>query len=165
MNKVQTINLKGNDYALVPQRLKAFREANPRAAVETKPELQADGSIVFTAKIVSDKSDPNSAEATGHSYGKNGEAKAFEKLETVAVGRALSLLGYLNNGEIASSEEMVEFEEYKTEQLLEEIATATDRKQFTEILARLTPTQKQEVTPFIKQRIEELKVDAQANQS
>ena len=39
--------------------------------------------------------------------------KAFEKLETISVGRALSLLGYLNNGEIASSEEMEEFEDFK----------------------------------------------------
>jgi hypothetical protein len=30
---VETIKLKGNDYATVPQRLKEFREKNPRAEV------------------------------------------------------------------------------------------------------------------------------------
>lgn len=160
MNKVQTINLKGNEYALVPERLKAFRESNPRASVTTKPDIQADGTIVFTAKIVKDKSDVNSAEATGHSYGKNTGDKAFEKLETVAVGRALSLLGYLNNGQIASTEEMEEFEQYRQdnyEQAVLDIRSATKREEFAEILARLNPEQKKLATPIINERIKELK--------
>jgi hypothetical protein len=160
--QVQTINLKGNEYATVPQRLKQFRQDNPRSIVETKPEFQPDGTIVFSAKIVKDKKDENSAEATGHSYGKNGEVKAFEKLETVAVGRALALLGYLNNGQIATSEEMEEFENFQMEKILDSILAATTREQFTEILAKLTPAQKREVTPMIQRRIKELK-DADTN--
>jgi len=157
MNKVDTIDFKGNDYALVPDRLKAFREANPRASIETAPTLQPDGTIIFKASIVADQADENSPKATGHALGKNDSAKAFERLETVAVGRALANLGYLNNGQIATSEEMLEFEEHKNELILSEIAEATDRAQFAEILAKLTPAQKQLATPFIKQRIEELK--------
>lgn len=165
--QVQTINLKGNEYATVPQRLKQFRQDNPRSLVETKPEIQADGSIVFSAKIVSDKGKSNSAEATGHSYGKNTGDKAFEKLETVAVGRALALLGYLNNGQVATTEEMFEFEEYKEQQfnaVLDEIKQATKRDDFAGILAKLTPEQKQLVTPAINQRIKELK-DGEVNTS
>ena len=157
MNKVQTINLKGNEYATVPQRLLEFRNKHPRASVETKPEFQTDGTVVFTATIVKDKSDPSSASATGHSYGKLTGEKAFEKLETVATGRALSLLGYLNNGQIASSEEMEEFEEYQLQQVKDEINKAEKRDQFKDILAKLTPSQKLEVTPLINQRIKELK--------
>lgn len=157
MNKVQTINLKGNEYALVPQRLKAFREANPRASITTHPEFQADGIVLFTAKIVQDKADQSSPEATGHSFGKSGGDKAFEKLETVAVGRALALLGYLNNGQVATTEEMEEFEEYKQEQLEQSIRGATKREEFTAILASLTPAQKLLATPLINQRIKELK--------
>jgi hypothetical protein len=164
--KVETINLKGNEYALVPQRLKQFRQDHPRAKVETKPVMQPDGTIMFSAHILMDKSDENSAEATGHSYGKAGE-KAFEKLETTAVGRALSLLGYLNNGQVASTEEMEEFEEYKQEQFelaLSEIAQATQREEFTAILAKLSPEQKQIAAPIINKRIKELK-DANASTS
>lgn len=160
MNTVQTINLKGNEYATVPQRLKQFRQDNPRSSVETKPTFQPDGTIVFTANILKDKADENSASATGHSFGKQSGDKAFEKLETVAVGRALALLGYLNNGQIATTEEMVEFEEYKEEQfqnVLAEIKTATKREEFAEILNRLTPEQKQLATPIINKRIQELK--------
>jgi hypothetical protein len=165
MNKVQTINLKGNEYATVPQRLLEFRNKHPRASVETKPTFQPDGTVVFTATILKDKNDPNSASATGHSYGKLTGDKAFEKLETVACGRALSLLGYLNNGQIASSEEMQEFEEYQLQQVKDEINKAEKRDQFKDILAKLTPSQKLEVTPLINQRIAELKEATNGNAS
>lgn len=167
MSKVQTINLKGNEYATVPQRLKEFRQKNPRSSVETKPTFQPDGTIVFSAKIVADQSDESSATATGHSYGKNTGDKAFEKLETVSVGRALALLGYLNNGQVATTEEMVEFEEYQQDQYqlaLDEIRNATTREEFSTILARLKPEQKKLATPIINKRIQELK-DGNADKS
>lgn len=157
MNKVQTINLKGNDYATVPQRLLQFRSANPRAIVETRPTFQENDTLVFSAKIVQDKADPNSAEATGHSYGKYSDAKAFEKLETVATGRALALLGYLNNGQIATTEEMEEFEAYQFERVVAEIEAAETREEFQAILSKLKPEQKKEATPLINRRIKELK--------
>lgn len=163
MANVATINLKGNDYATVPQRLKQFRQDNPRSIVETKPEFMPDGTVVFSARIVRDKADESSAEATGHSYGKLGESKAFEKLETIATGRALALLGYLNNGQVATTEEMEEFESYKAEQfesVMDEIKKAKKREEFTEILNKLTPEQKKEATPLINARIKELKKDA-----
>ena len=163
MANVATINLKGNDYATVPQRLKQFRQDNPRSIVETKPEFMPDGTVVFSARIVKDKADESSAEATGHSYGKLGESKAFEKLETIATGRALALLGYLNNGQVATTEEMEEFESYKAEQfesVMDEIKKAKKREEFTEILNKLTPEQKKEATPLINAKIKELKKDA-----
>jgi len=162
MTNVQTINFHGNEYATVPQRLKAFREANPRASITTKPEFMADGTIVFSATIIQDKGSATSAEATGHSYGKNAEVKAFEKLETVATGRALALLGYLNNGQIATTEEMEEFETYQMDRIIEAIGVAEKREEFAEILNKLSPEQKREVTPLIQKRIEEIK-DGKAN--
>lgn len=159
---VQTIDLKGNKYATVPQRLKEFREQNPRALVETKPTFNEDGTVVFSARIVKDKSDDTSAEATGHAYGKLTGDKAFEKLETVSTGRALALLGYLNNGQVATTEEMDEFNQYKIDQIVEEINGAEKRAEFQTILSKLTPSQKLEVTPLINSRIKELK-DGSAN--
>ena len=156
---LETINLKGNDYATVPTRLKEFRKLNPRSSVETDPTIN-DDTVVFKATITVDKQDPNSATSTGHSYGKLSGDKAFEKLETVAVGRALSLLGYLNKGQVASTEEMLEFEEYKQaqlEELLGRINEAKTKEDFAAILNGLTPEMKREVTPFINQRIEEIK--------
>lgn len=119
MTKVKTMELQGNQYAKVAERLKEFRQQHPNGLIATEPTMRDDGYVIFKARIVKDKSDENSAEATGHSIGKiDAKAKSFEKLETVAVGRALALLGYAMDGEIASSEEMEEFlaqqEEKKT---------------------------------------------------
>ena len=108
MKKIETVKISGSNYAKVSARLVEFRKENPRAKITTRPEPQPDGGMIFYAEIIKDSS-KKSAEATGTAYypaNKMKSEKAFEKLETISVGRALSLLGYLNNGEIASSEEM-----------------------------------------------------------
>lgn len=121
MKKTKTISLKGNDYSQVKERLKAFRENCPYGLIQTKPEVNGDN-IIFSTRILKDKSDPNSAEATGHSMGSVKASKEFEKLETISVGRALALLGYSQDGEIASSEEMEEFNKYQKEKLDNELS-------------------------------------------
>lgn len=114
--KADTMKVSGGEYAKVPVRLKLFREDCPNGLIETTPNIQENGEILFKARVLKDKSDPNSAEATGHALGANKGVKAFEKLETVAIGRALAILGYLASGEIASSEEMELFKEYQDDQ-------------------------------------------------
>jgi len=111
----KTMKLGTADYAKVVDRLKIFREENPRGDIKTKPTIMPDGQIMFEVYILKDKSDETSGSATGHALGKNTGLKAFEKLETVATGRALALLGYMASGEIASSEEMDLFYEFKAE--------------------------------------------------
>lgn len=113
MKKLNTIDLKGKAYATVPTRIKEFREVCPNGLIETKPQILDDGQVMFTARILKDKSNLSSGESTGHAIGKLGGDKAFEKLETIAVGRALALLGFMASGEIASSEEMEEFNSYQ----------------------------------------------------
>lgn len=121
--KVKTGKVGGNaDYAYVKDRLKQFREDCPNGLIETKPDIREDGQILFTARVLKDKNKPESAEATGHALGKDSGAKAFEKIETQAVGRALALLGYLADGEIASAEEMEDFYQYKKDRIEEAVA-------------------------------------------
>lgn len=132
--KTKTIKVGGGaDYAQVKDRMMEFREANPRGLIETTPMIQPDGQIMFKARILKDKGDETSAEATGHALGANKGVKAFEKLETIAVGRALALLGYGSDGAIASSEEMEEFEESKTEKKLEAIDRLSKAKTLEEL--------------------------------
>lgn len=113
MKKVPTIDLKGKEYAQVKDRVKKFRENTTNGSIETEMQQLPDGSVVIKATVVVDKSDEGSRSATGQSFGKIGTDKAFEKLETIAVGRALAFLGYLADGEIASSDEMEEFVKYQ----------------------------------------------------
>lgn len=138
--KMKTISLQGKEYAQVKDRVKEFRAENPNGLINTTPTIQEDGQIIFKAHVVKDKANESSAEATGHALGKNNGQKAFEKLETIAVGRALALLGYGADGEIASGEEMEEFLAYKQEQdkrleeeVLESIAQIKNTKTVEEL--------------------------------
>lgn len=126
--KTTTIDLKGKAYAQVKDRIKEFRADCPKGLIETFPTI-SDSSIIFKARIIKDKSDISSAEATGHSFAKVTDKtieKQFEKQETIAVGRALALLGYASDGDIASSEEMEEFLKDKQEKFLEQINETTE---------------------------------------
>lgn len=112
--KLSTINLSGNEYAKVPTRLKAFREECPNGNIDTTQEFLPNGLVKFKTTVTKDMSNPASAKATGTALGRvmTGERldnKAFEKHETISVGRALANLGYLISGEVASSEEMEDF--------------------------------------------------------
>ena len=121
------------NFAKVVDRINEFREDNPRGLIETSPQMDGD-QIIFRAHIVKDKSDKNSAEATGHAFAKNeGTEKQFEKLETIAVGRALAMLGYAASGEVASFEEMEEFATYRDQKIDELIEGMADCKTIAEL--------------------------------
>lgn len=111
--KTKTTKLpKGGDYAYVADRLKEFRQDCPNGLIITTPTL-TDDTVMFQVRILKDKAKPESAEATGTAFNKLGQPKVFEKTETQALGRALALLGYLASGEIASADEMEQYEEFK----------------------------------------------------
>lgn len=141
IRKATTTTISGGaDYAKVAERLRLFREQHPHGKQESAYEVDVDGSVVFTVWLWKDKSDliellksgvtdrealRASADANGNAKGSlNGKEKDFEKLETIALGRALGMLGFSASGEIASSEEMEEFEKYQRLQHLESIEQA-----------------------------------------
>ena len=132
-NKTRTTRIKGNtEYAKVADRLNEFRKANPRSKISVKHYHDEEGNLTSRAYIWKDKVDfygllksgvsskeaLESADSEGTSFMKASQLakeKGFEKNETIAVGRALALLGYAASGEIASSEEMEEFERYQAD--------------------------------------------------
>lgn len=160
---LESIKFGDKDYALVPARLKKFREEHPRADIDTEQIFNPDNSVTFRTRIIKDLSDEHSARATGSARYTEVEMKkpkAFEKLETISVGRALANLGYLNNGQIATTEEMEEFESFKQDKVdsaVEQIKKATKRSEFEAVLSKLSASQQKELTPVIKARMQELK--------
>lgn len=111
MPKVKTIKVSGGgDYAKVAERLKEFHSQYKLGKIETDYKI-TESMLCFKATITPDTKNPERF-FTGHSLGAIKGVKAFEKLETIAVGRALAFLGLLADGEIASADEM---EEYKNE--------------------------------------------------
>lgn len=141
--QAQTTTIGGGAaYAKVAERLKLFRSDHGHSKQESAYEVDVDGSLVFTVWLWKDKTDlidlmksgvtdqavlRGSADANGNAKGTVGsKEKDFEKLESVALGRALANLGYLASGEIASFEEMEAFEEYQEKQRQEAVAEAVE---------------------------------------
>lgn len=124
MSKLQTINVSGGEYSKVPVRLKAFLEDNPRAKISAKPHWHEDGSLDFETTIIKDQRDEHSPSGNGWAHYSSIEMKkpkSYEKLQTISKGRALADLGYLNNGEIATTEELGEFYDFKEKKKLEKL--------------------------------------------
>lgn len=173
--KLETIDLKGKAYAQVATRIKAFREACPNGLIETKPTFLNDGQVSFATRILKDKSNPNSGEGTGHSLGKLTNAKgepdpkAFEKLETISIGRALGIIGFMSSGEVASFEEMEDFlseKETKRQLKIQEIKDACDKIKTVEELREFFKANKGygvEVDQYIMNKAKVLKGDKNEN--
>lgn len=106
--KTKTISLSQNgqgiQYAKVSARLAEFIKLNKNSSVRTRYEFVGE-MVVFKASIIPEVTNLLHR-FNGTSMGKIGGVKAFEKLETIAVGRALAFAGFLSDGEIASEEEM-----------------------------------------------------------
>lgn len=154
-----SIKFGDKDYALVPPRLKKFREANPRAGIETTPTHHEDGSVTFKATIIQDRASEYSATATGNAHYSEVEMKkpkAFEKLETISLGRALSNMGYLNDGRIASTEEMEEFEQYRLERYEADIKTAKEVPELMQLFNKMNAEEKKTFTPLLAEKKKEL---------
>lgn len=105
---MKTINLKGKDYAPVSARLEEIHKEIANAddknlSITTEVTFQ-EGYAYFKATIQCYR-----GTFTGHSFGQLKQEKALEKLETVAVGRALAFAGYLAGGEVASYDEIEKF--------------------------------------------------------
>ena len=108
MKKLKTIKLQGKDYVQVNERLQYFNDTYKNGKIFTKPSMVEDA-VYFKAVVTPDVDKPERT-FTGHSFGNIKKEKALEKLETVAVGRALAFMGIGIVDSIASADEMQNFQ-------------------------------------------------------
>ena len=104
---MKSIDIKGTDYIPVNERIKEFRRLHPTGQILTQIMANADGQILFQAKILVE----NRIVATGHAYEKEGSSfinktSHIENAETSAIGRALGIFGIGIDASIASAEEV-----------------------------------------------------------
>lgn len=148
MRKLKTIKLSGKEYAQVAERLRAIHEDHKGAFdILTEYNVTESGNIVFTAKIALYLKE-GVRTYSGHSFGKVGATKAFEKLETIAVGRALAFAGYHGDGEIASTDEM------------QELAKDLDTEAVTSAIAQI---QSAKTVPAMRKAYKDMPVEIQQN--
>lgn len=139
------------NFAKVNDRLQEFRKDYPNSKISTRSNDDAQGRTKFKAYIWKDKSDYIqmlkdvsdqevallTADADASARNMADEEKDFEKLETIAVGRALAYLGYSAGGEVASSEEMENFEKYKRDKKSLESKLDVEKIQSAKTIAEL----------------------------
>ena len=104
---MDSIKIQGNDYITVNERVKEFRRLHPQGQILTQIMANADGQVLFQAKIIVD----GVLLATGHAYEKEGSSfinktSHIENAETSAIGRALGIFGIGIDASIASAEEV-----------------------------------------------------------
>ena len=107
---MKTIDIKGNAYVEVKERVKHFRgNDNYKSwSIQTEMLSNESGTCIFRASIYNDK---ERLISTGHAYEKEGagmvnKTSYIENCETSAVGRALGNLGIGIDAAIASADEM-----------------------------------------------------------
>ncbi len=104
---MKSIDIKGTEYITVNERVKEFRRLYPKGQILTQIMANADGQILFQAKITVD----GVLLATGHAYEKEGSSfinktSYIENCETSAIGRALGLVGIGIDTSLASADEV-----------------------------------------------------------
>ena len=104
---MEKIQIQGKDYITVNERVKEFRKLHPQGQILTQIMANADGQILFQAKIIVD----GVLVATGHAKEVEGstfinKTSALENSETSAVGRALGMYGIGIDTSLASADEV-----------------------------------------------------------
>ena len=105
---IKTIDVKGKDYAEVPQRIKAFRSVCPNGAIVTELLSCENGVCIFKASVYDEK---QVLIGTGTAYEREdssfiNKTSYIENCETSAVGRALGMCGFGIDVSVASAEEV-----------------------------------------------------------
>ena len=113
-SEISMIDLKGKDYAMVPERVTAFRKLYPEGFIKTEIVTVTDKNVLMKAAVGYYKED-GSTVILGTGYAQETKDKGMvngtsyiENCETSAVGRALGFMSLgLNGGGICSAEELV----------------------------------------------------------
>lgn len=105
--KLATIDVKGKQYVMVNERVKAFREICPNGTITTDIVSMAGGIVTMKATV----KDGENVLGTGYAQEKEtssyiNKTSYIENCETSAVGRALGFAGIGIDGSMASAEEV-----------------------------------------------------------
>jgi len=112
-SEIQMIDMKGKNYAMVPERVTAFRKLYPEGFIRTEI-LHNDGTTVLMRSTVGYYREDGTEAILGTGMAQEIRGRGMvngtshiENCETSAVGRALGMIGLgLNGGGICSAEEL-----------------------------------------------------------
>lgn len=105
---IRTLDVKGKEYAIVNERIRAFRMVYPTGEIRTEILLIENGVVVMKATVCDEN---GKVLGTGTAYEKEGSSyinktSYIENCETSAVGRALGMCGFGIDTAVCSAEEV-----------------------------------------------------------
>lgn len=108
-SEIQTIDIKGKQYAEVPQRVAAFRKLFPNGSLTSEIVYLEQGMVVIKATACDED---GNVLATGHAYEREGstfinKTSYIENCESSAWGRCLGALNLGSDTSMASAEEVL----------------------------------------------------------
>lgn len=112
-SEISMIDLKGKNYAMVPERVTAFRKLFPEGFINTEIVSHDGTTVLMQAKVGYYDNGVPIILSSGFAQEVRGKGMVngtsyIENCETSAVGRALGMIGLgLNGGGICSAEELV----------------------------------------------------------
>ena len=158
---INTIPLKGKEYAEVKERVIAFRRVHPLGQIITDKNF-GDNYVEFVATIVDEN---GIVLAKGHSREYLKTESAIEKCETSSVGRGLGFAGYGINTSIASAEDMQEvgkseiFDEPPLDELINKASSLLTKQEQVDLLNVVHKVEMKNVPSYLLQAIIRYKED------
>ena len=116
-DSIKKIDIKGNQYTQVAERIKAFRMVYPMGFIKSEMISNENGICIFRAEVGYNNEGRFDGDRTeevvlgvGHAYEKEGSSfinktSYIENCQTSAVGRALGMAGFGIDSDVASAEE------------------------------------------------------------
>ena len=105
---IKTMNVKGNEYATVDERVNAYRKVYPKGTIVTDIVSLENGVVVMKSTVYDEE---KNILATGYASEREGSSLVnktnyIENCETSSVGRALGMCGFGIDTGIRSAEEI-----------------------------------------------------------
>ena len=163
---INTIQLKGKEYAEVKERVIAFRRVHPLGQIITEPSF-TENYVIFEA-IAFDGEGKMLAKGHAREYLKN--EFAMEKAESSSIGRCLGFCGYGINTSIASAEDIENmdkpseiFDEKPVEELAKALSSMLTKQEYTDLLNCVHKVEMKNVPSYILSAMIRYKEDEKHN--
>lgn len=110
-SEIKTRDIKGKEYAEVPERIQAFRKLHPNGDIDTSMIYFQNGIVIFRTTVTWEDENGKEHHVTGTAEEEEGSSyinktSFVENCETSSVGRALGMMGIGSTSSIASAEEV-----------------------------------------------------------
>lgn len=163
---INTIELKGKQYAEVKERVIAFRRVHPLGQIIT--DLSFTENYVNCEAVIFDENGVMLAKGHAREYLKN--PYALERAETSSIGRGLGFCGFGISTSIASADDMQEvdkpneiFDEPPIEELAEKVTHLLSKQELVDLLNLVHKVDVKKIPSYVLMSIIKHKEDEKHN--